>query len=186
MLELEGEVQQDPTNHEAWHALGLKQQENEREDQAILALTKAIELCPSWRPPYLALAVSYTNEGDPSSANAMMERWLDIGVAERTGTEVSAGGINASLNVGQGVGGDSRRAVAGAARERLINRLIDLARTSPDEVEADVQIALGVLFNACEVCLSPSRPLLRHALMTGIRKGSGLLRVCPLRSRGRK
>jgi peroxin-5 len=35
--------------------------------------------------------------------------------------------------------------------ERLVERLIDMARSSPEEVDPDVQIALGVLFNSSEV-----------------------------------
>ena len=37
------------------------------------------------------------------------------------------------------------------AHEGLVERLIDMARRSPEEVDPDVQIALGVLFNSSEV-----------------------------------
>ena len=134
VLELEAAVQADPHNQQAWYALGLKQQENEREDQAILALAKAIQLDPNHRPTYLALAVSYTNEGDQGAANIMLEKWIELG----------DGVTDLPLE---------RREGEGLARERdrLIGRLIDAARRSPEEIDADVQIALGVLFNSSEV-----------------------------------
>lgn len=132
MLELESEVQKDPSNWEAWYALGLKQQENEREDQAILALSKVIQLEPDHRETYLALAVSYTNEGQKEAANSMLERWLDLGLEERRDGEDRGGSY------------EDRRG-------RIIERLIGLARENPDELDPEVQIALGVMFNASEV-----------------------------------
>lgn len=134
MLELEAAVQQDPTDHEAWYALGLKQQENEREDQAIRALTKVLDLDPDYRPAYLALAVSYTNESEHDRSRAMMSKWIDM--AE------SAGGQQYET---EGLVGDA------LAHGRLVERLIDMARRSPEEVDPEVQIALGVLFNSSEV-----------------------------------
>ena len=139
MLELEAEVQTDPTSFEAWYALGLKQQENEREDQAILALSKVVQLEPECREAYLALAVSYTNEGEKEAANTMLEKWIDLGMEERRDGEYSGVGSGASYQ---------------ERRNRHIDRLIDLARTNPDVVDADVLIALGVMFNASEVCRS--------------------------------
>lgn len=135
MLELEAEVQTDPSSWEAWYALGLKQQENEREDQAILALSKVIQLEPDHRETYLALAVSYTNEGQNEAANTMLEKWIDLGMEERRE-------------------GEERGGTYMERRERIVERLIDMARSRPDDLDADVQIALGVMFNASEV----SRP----------------------------
>lgn len=125
-------MQNDPTSWEAWYALGLKQQENEREDQAILALSKVIQLEPDHRPTYLALAVSYTNEGEKEAANTMLERWIDLAEEERRD--------------GESMGGSYEE-----RRERLVERLIDMARASPEEVDADIQVALGVIFNASAV-----------------------------------
>lgn len=127
-------MQNDPTSWEAWYSLGLKQQENEREDQAVLALSKVIQLEPDYRPSYLALAVSYTNEGQKEAANTMLSKWIDLGEEERRDGETYGGTY------------EERRA-------RLVERLIDMARASPEEVDADIQIALGVLFNSSEVSL---------------------------------
>jgi peroxin-5 len=128
-------VQHDPSDHEAWYALGLKQQENEREDQAIRALSKVIDLDPDYRPAYLALAVSYTNEGTHQKARVMLDRWIQM--AETGGPVTETDDLAAAFN-----------------HQQLVERLIDLARTSPEEVDPDVQIALGVLFNSSEVSLS--------------------------------
>ena len=131
-MELEAEVQNDPTSWEAWYALGLKQQENEREDQAILALSKVIQLEPDYRPSYLALAVSYTNEGKKDAVNAMLERWINLSQEERREGEEEGGTYE-------------------EIRSRIVDKLIEMAQASPEVVDADIQIALGVLFNSSGV-----------------------------------
>lgn len=139
MLELEAAVQADPTDHHAWYALGLKQQENERESAAILALSKVTQLDPDYRPTYLALAVSYTNEGEYGHANAMISKWIDLAP---TSSQLSAR-IPQGLEDGRGWK---------EAQKVLVDRLIGLARMNPnpDELDPDVQVALGVLFNTSE------------------------------------
>ncbi|WWC95110.1 hypothetical protein V866_001962 [Kwoniella sp. B9012] len=134
VLELEAAVQKSPSSFEAWYNLGLKQQENEREESAILALSKTIQLEPDHRPAYLALAVSYTNESEVEAACTMLDKWISLG--EGSGPSTSG------LDVQEG--GKLRN------RARLIERLIDVARQDPENVDADVQVALGVLFNATE------------------------------------
>jgi peroxin-5 len=130
VLELEAALQQEPRDASAWLALGLKQQENEREDAAIRALQRAVELQPETRAAWLALAVSYTNEGKDDRAHDALERWLDL---------TQGGGAPETM-------GESRDERAA----RIINRLIDIARQNPDDLDVDVQVALGVLFNASE------------------------------------
>ena len=44
VLELEAAVQRDPTDALRWYELGVKQQENEREQKAVQALRRALEL----------------------------------------------------------------------------------------------------------------------------------------------
>ncbi|OCF61522.1 hypothetical protein L486_01170 [Kwoniella mangroviensis CBS 10435] len=134
VLELEAAVQNSPSSFEAWYNLGLKQQENEREESAILALSKTIQLEPDYRPAYLALAVSYTNESEIEAACTMLDKWISLG--EGLGTNAS--------RVDAQEGGKLRD------RAKLIERLIDVARQDPENVDSDVQVALGVLFNATE------------------------------------
>ncbi|GMK53494.1 hypothetical protein CspeluHIS016_0100800 [Cutaneotrichosporon spelunceum] len=131
VLELEAAVQQEPRDASAWLALGLKQQENEREDAAIRALQRAVELQPETRAAWLALAVSYTNEGKDGRAHDALERWLDL-TQPGSATPETMGELH-----------DERAT-------RIVNRLIDIARQRPDDLDVDVQVALGVLFNASE------------------------------------
>ena len=76
VLELEADVQRDPTNASAWFNLGVKQQENERESNAVLALTQAVSLDPSYLPAWLALAISHTNEGERDLAEEAINQWI--------------------------------------------------------------------------------------------------------------
>src|SRR5205085_296085 len=76
ILALEATIQIDPQNANAWHQLGLRQQENEQEAQAISALRKAVALDPSILDAWLALAVSYENESQRSDLYDALESWL--------------------------------------------------------------------------------------------------------------
>lgn len=134
-------MQDDPTDHEAWYALGLKQQENERDDAAILALSKVVQLAPEYRHAYLALAVSYTNEGAREAANTMLETWLDLGDGVSADEALTR---REALSSGASAFGWQE------GQRRLVERLIDVARRNPEDVDADTQVALGVLFNSSE------------------------------------
>ncbi|GAA5911617.1 hypothetical protein JCM6882_008055 [Rhodosporidiobolus microsporus] len=154
ILQHEANVQQDPHNAGAWLALGLKQQQNEREELAIAALRRAVELDASVANggAHLALAVSFTNEGRRFEAYEEIDRWIS------TLSSPSAEGDKTYANEM-----DQYRNLFGAAlpktvRERheyLSGALIRLAQSRAERggvegVDADVQIALGVLFNTSE------------------------------------
>lgn len=141
VLEHEAAVQSDPSNAGKWFELGVKQQENEREGMAITALHQAVQLDPSFRDAWLALAVSYTNENDRTAAFGAIEHWIETSEQYRD-----------IVRQHKAVAGDSSRAESTSSRhERLTELLIALARSAPaGEVDADVQIALGVLFNSSE------------------------------------
>ncbi|TXT10614.1 hypothetical protein VHUM_02119 [Vanrija humicola] len=133
VLELEAAVQQEPRDADAWLNLGLKQQENEREDAAIRALNRATQIEPNLRAAYLALAVSYTNDGREDRAHAALEKWIELGGEDE-------GGLLSETP------GETRQ----ERQARIIERLIHIARQNPDDLDVDVQVALGVLFNASE------------------------------------
>lgn len=117
----------------------MKQQNNEREDKAIQALNKALELDPSYREAWLAIAVSYTNENQREDAVRAIERWMGL---------VSGDTFDAALEF-KGVGLDA----VNAKHRELVEKLMQMARRSASSsVDADVQIALGVLLNMTEVC----------------------------------
>ncbi|PWN30088.1 TPR-like protein [Jaminaea rosea] len=136
ILESEAAVQADPTDSGAWYSLGVKQQENERERSAIAALHRAVQIDPFMKDAWLALAVSYTNESDRLATYEALERW--IGANDRYPDVAAA----------------HPRTTSSAPAERqaqIVSSLLSMARQGPGahigEVDADVQVALGVLFN---------------------------------------
>ncbi|KAM0750293.1 hypothetical protein T439DRAFT_326252 [Meredithblackwellia eburnea MCA 4105] len=144
VLEHEAAVQRDPHNAVHWLALGIKQQENEREELAIKALRRALEIDPSMGEAYLALAVSFTNENERASAYESVDKWVDS-LAPRYAKEV---------DTYRDLFGRLPPANAGMSgrHEYLTGLLIRLAQAGTEgaAVDADVQIALGVLFNTSE------------------------------------
>ena len=59
------------------------------------------------------------------------------------------------IQLGEGEVGIEEQSVRGAGwaegQRKLVDRLIEMARRSPEMVDAEVQVALGVLFNTSEV-----------------------------------
>ena len=130
-------MQRDPTNAAAWFELGVKQQENEREEKAIQALQRAADLDPSHLPTWLALSVSYTNDSNRLGAYDAIREW------------VSRNSKYETIVTGTGLAADARGDFAG-----LIDVLIRMARSADQQeggVDADVQVALAVLLNTTEV-----------------------------------
>lgn len=145
ILQKEAAVQQTPNDSAAWLALGIKQQENEREDLAIKALRRAIELDPKSGEAYLALAVSYTNENERSLSYEAIDRWVDTLGVERYTNEVDAY---------RDLFGKLPEGASKERHEYLTGLLIRLAQGRAEvdgaDVDAEVQIGLGVLFNTSE------------------------------------
>ncbi|CAE6430679.1 unnamed protein product [Rhizoctonia solani] len=140
VLEHEAIVQRDPTNAQAWLALGVKQQENEREQHAIDALREAVLQDPSCMSAYLALAVSYANEGDRVSVHRAIGDWMT-----GRGAKVRKVGGLGELGVMEGV------ASVEEIHHEYVSGLLNMARqSSNEEIDADIQIALGVLLNTME------------------------------------
>lgn len=153
LLQREAEVLREPHNASAWLSLGLKQQQNEREELAIAALRRATELDPfvADGAAHLALAVSYTNEGRRTDAYEHLNRWVDA-IAREQGSYY-ANEIAQYRNL-------FGAALPNSIQDRqvyLSNMLIRLAQSRAERsqggaeaVDADVQVALGVLFNSSE------------------------------------
>ncbi len=143
---MEAVVQRDPSNARAWYELGVKQQENEREQQAISALRRSLELNPTHLPSWLALAISYTNEGDRHGTYEAIRNWIKYNEAYR------------DIMTAYEAGDDGGESNGTNQFQKLIGCLIVMARglsrpgtDSGAEVDADVQIALAVLLNTNEV-----------------------------------
>ncbi len=141
-------MQRDPQSASAWFDLGIKQQENEREPNAILALKRALELEPTHLPAWLALAISYTNENDRSAADAAIEQWVrrnanydPVVKAFFAATEA----LNRDVKVDAGMNHLMHHT-------ELVDCLMAMARYGAQngDVDADVQIALAVLLNTSE------------------------------------
>ncbi|KAF9576067.1 hypothetical protein EC968_000134 [Mortierella alpina] len=136
ILALEAAVQKDATDAAAWHQLGLRQQENERETMAIAALQKAVEANPKELNAWLALAVSYTNENCRVDAYDALQSWIENSDQYK--------GVLGSVQGGKGRSAQERH-------EYVTGLFLEAARTNPGEnLDPDVQIALGVLFNVSE------------------------------------
>lgn len=151
VLQTEAAVQRDPSNASAWFLLGVKQQENEREDKAIQALNRALELEPTHSAALLALAVSHTNENNREGTLSAIEGWIDVQAKEAK--HRNAVQAHRALNPQ----GQSSAASIALRQKDLVECLMTMARMSPNgEIDADTQIALGVLLNTSEV----SYPLL--------------------------
>lgn len=147
IAQLEAETQQNPQDSSSWLALGIKQQENEREEQAIKALQQALALDPELSDAWLAIAVSYTNENVRSLAYDAIERWID-----------SRKEYAETVRQYKMLQGEQMDDASSADRHAyLTGMLITMATASPDvqemggeAIDADIQVALGVLFNSSE------------------------------------
>lgn len=134
-------VQRNMTDASAWFDLGVKQQANEREKQALQALTRAVELDPLHLPAWLALAISHTNDGDRAATHNAIRHWVDGN--ERYRDAVSQYRASHPVNP---------EAPMSELFGNLIQCLIAMARSdTTGTVDADIQIALAILLNTNEV-----------------------------------
>lgn len=149
-LELEAVVQRDTKNVQAWFALGVKQQDSEREQKAIDALHRAVELDPEYVPAWLALGVSHTNETNRAKAYGAIREW----VKRHPRFPQTIVGMNGGFQDEVFEPGSERSQKA--MYEGLIACLIEIARDVSDKsegeqgIDPDVQIALAVLLNSNE------------------------------------
>ncbi|GAA6032299.1 hypothetical protein JCM8097_008106 [Rhodosporidiobolus ruineniae] len=163
LLQHEANVQRDPSSAGAWLALGLKQQQNEREDLAIAALKRAVELfaadvdgstAAEAGAAHLGLAVSYTNEGRRFEAYEEIDRWVSALGRSTEATPTSRAYAN-EIDQYRNLFGAQLPTTSRERLEYLSGLLIRLAQSHAEVggghgVDADVQIALGVLFNSSE------------------------------------
>ena len=148
-LELEAAVQRDPKNVQAWFALGVKQQDSEREQKAVEALSRAVELDPEYVPSWLALGISHTNESNRAKAYGAIREWVRRHPKFPQTTVGMSGGFN-----GEVFEPGSEKSQKGMY-EGLIGCLIEIVRDASGSeqeqgIDPDVQIALAVLLNSNE------------------------------------
>ncbi|XP_076242376.1 peroxisomal biogenesis factor 5 isoform X2 [Calliopsis andreniformis] len=141
ILCFEAAVQQDESNSEAWLLLGKTQAENEQDPLAISALKHCLNLDPTNGSALMALAVSYTNESYQNQACLTLKEWL---LKNEKYKHLSV----KKTNIEQYPKSSVSSILFDDVHEEVKNLYIQAARMNPrDEIDADVQCGLGVLFN---------------------------------------
>ncbi|KAI7864415.1 hypothetical protein BDF14DRAFT_1834704 [Spinellus fusiger] len=129
-LAFEAALQRDPMNSDVWMQLGTVQAQNEKEEPAIRAFEKSIELNPGNLNALMCLAVSYTNESYDHASYQILERWITERYPEfsREALPYSASPYELHTHV--------------------TDMFLAAARQAPDgaQMDPDVQVGLGVLF----------------------------------------
>jgi peroxin-5 len=126
----ESVVRSSPDNSLAWMYLGQVQAENEKEDAAIAALQKCVQLDPENTGGLMSLAVCYTNEGFDMQAYATLYRWMRSSHPEIVGEDLVIVGTDLTPR---------------DVHSRVTKVFLEAARGAKT-VDADVQVGLGVLF----------------------------------------
>ncbi|CCH46673.1 Peroxisomal targeting signal receptor [Wickerhamomyces ciferrii] len=138
-LAFEAAIQENPQHINAWLKLGEVQTQNEKEIAGLTALEKCLSLDPKNLSALMTLAVSYINEGYDNAAFATLERWIETKYPQVTD---KARLTNPKIN-------DEDRF---SLNKRVTELFIQAAQLSPSgaNIDADVQMGLGVLFYANE------------------------------------
>ncbi|KAH8387423.1 hypothetical protein KR093_006939 [Drosophila rubida] len=133
-------AKKEPERLEVWQLLGASQAENEMDPQAIAALKRALELQPDNREVLMALAVCYTNEGLQSSAVKMLSNWIEAHPQYKQ--------LLAEYPALLAEGNSLASSLIGANKLRDLQQVyLQAVRMQPAQVDADLQEALGVLYN---------------------------------------
>ncbi|XP_067658624.1 peroxisomal targeting signal 1 receptor-like isoform X2 [Haliotis asinina] len=137
VLLFEAAVKKDDSHMEAWQYLGTSQAENENEPAAIAALKRCLELSPTNLTAWLSLAVSYTNESLGSYACHALKSWLKHSpkYASLVPGPLGEKPVTSSFMSTQ----DYEEV------KELYLKAVHMEDRS--KIDADVQCALGVLFN---------------------------------------
>jgi len=142
ILELEAAVQRNLSDAGAWYELGVKQQENEREDKALQALQRAVMLDPTHLPSWLALATSYTNDNNHQGTYDAIYEWVSRNAK-----------YESAVRTFRALRSESLEMTLAERHSELVQCLIAMVTSGggeSGEVDADIQIALAVLLNTSE------------------------------------
>ncbi|KAM8718340.1 hypothetical protein ACLKA7_000156 [Drosophila subpalustris] len=135
-------AKKEPERAEIWQLLGVSQAENEMDPQAIAALKRAHDLQPENREVLMALAVCYTNESLQSNAVKMLSNWIEVHPQYKhlltAYPQLQSDGSASSM----------ASSLIGANKLRELQQVyLEAVRMQPAQVDADLQEALGVLYN---------------------------------------
>ncbi|KAJ3295452.1 Peroxisomal membrane signal receptor PTS1 [Rhizoclosmatium sp. JEL0117] len=119
-------------NSEAWMYLGKVQAENEKEEAAISAFQRSVQLNPGNLDALMGLSVCYTNENQELQAYATLNRWLT--------TKYPA--IPENIQKSDPNSYTSTYEI----HESTTSRFIQAVQSSKGVIDPDLQLGLGVLF----------------------------------------
>lgn len=135
-------AQNDPNNAEVWELLGISQAENEMDPQGIAALKRSLELVADNQRAIMALAVCYTNESMQSQAVKMLYNWLQINPKYKhlitAESEISNDTSTPSF---------PSTVIKSNKLEEVQNLYLQAVRLNSQQIDAEVQEALGVFYN---------------------------------------
>ncbi|XP_011160221.1 peroxisomal targeting signal 1 receptor [Solenopsis invicta] len=144
VLCFEAAAQQDENNIEAWLLLGKTQAENEQDPSAISALNRCLCLDPSNSVALMALAASYANESYQKQACLTLKEWL----LKNEKYKHLAQGPESNLKKDEHPNFSVSTLLYDKVYDEVKDLYIQAARMNPhDEIDADVQCGLGILFN---------------------------------------
>lgn len=126
----EAALQRDRNHVAAWNRLGAALAQNEMEEQAMRAFKECLQLDPKNEQALMNLAVSYTNEGYENSACEVLKKWITVKYPDIAAQEKSLMLQDSDPH---------------SVITKLFMRAAQLA-PSGSNMDADVQVGLGVLF----------------------------------------
>ncbi|RVE48594.1 hypothetical protein evm_006783 [Chilo suppressalis] len=132
VLCFEAAVQQSPDSAEAWFLLGTTQAENEQDPAAITALKKSLEIDPRQLEAYITLAAAYTNENMSKYAYISLLDWLK---ASPKYSDLCPQDV------------DPKKLDLKSLENHVKSLYLKAAQIYPNQVDPNVQNALGVVFN---------------------------------------
>jgi len=138
ILAFEAAAQRDNQNGQIWRRLGEAHAENDRDDRAIAALNRSIQLDPGDLPALMSLAVSCTNDSYRLQALRVLKDWLAHNPRYQDHPLIHAPEFSQDIDTI-----DDESELHG----RVTEMYLEAARMSPHDPDPDVQIALGLLFN---------------------------------------
>lgn len=133
---------------------------SQREQEAISALDRSIAIDPALSQAYLSLAVSHTNNSDPAATFRALEAWIESRSRTASGPYV---GVLDRWEQQTGLDQPARAALPMKDMEDwLSGALIEMVKAGIElgnDVDGDLQVALGVLFNTSGVrCVAARLP----------------------------
>ncbi len=127
LLCFEAEIQQSPSNSEAWRMLGQCHAENDQDRRAIECLERASEHDPYNLNALLSLGVSYVNELNSGNALHNLKGWIQHNPKYSE--------LKAEVDYYSD----------GSLMDEVMQLMLKAEQRNPDDV--DVKIVLGVLYN---------------------------------------